>query len=184
MIGRAGVPCVAYPDGVAARISESASYEPGAMASCGPRPPLEPTAIDDNVIVVEVLTPSAAAADHGRKLSDYFSLASVQRYLILDSERRVAIHHKRGPSEAIETRVVGDGPFAASRLASLERSPISSPRPENGRRAGEPSLAARSLSAKAEQSFIYLALTANKLANVVTGRRFATIRAKIERFVN
>ena len=40
--------------------------------------------------------PSTAAIDHGRKLSGYFSLPSVQHYLILDPDWRVAIHHKRG----------------------------------------------------------------------------------------
>jgi hypothetical protein len=33
----------------------------------------------------------------------------VQHYLILDPERRVVIHHKRGASDAIETRVLTDG---------------------------------------------------------------------------
>ena len=65
--------------------------------------------IDDPIIVVEVLSPSTAAIDHGRKLSGYFSLASVEHYLILDPERRVAIHHKRGQGDAIETRVLTGG---------------------------------------------------------------------------
>jgi hypothetical protein len=47
--------------------------------------------------------------DHGRKLSGYFSLASVEHYLILDPERRAAIHHKRGRGDAIETRVLTNG---------------------------------------------------------------------------
>ena len=59
--------------------------------------------------MVEVLSPSTAAIDHGPKLSGYFSLPSVQHYLILDPERRVVIHHKRGASDAIETRVLTDG---------------------------------------------------------------------------
>ena len=59
--------------------------------------------------MVEVLSPRTAAIDHGRKLSGYFSLPSVQHYLILDPDRRVAIHHKRGASDAIETRVFSEG---------------------------------------------------------------------------
>jgi Uma2 family endonuclease len=58
--------------------------------------------------VVEVLSPSTAAIDHGRKLSGYFSLVSVQHYLILDPDRRVVIHYKRGSGDAIETRVLID----------------------------------------------------------------------------
>ena len=61
------------------------------------------------IVVVEVLSPATAAIDHGRKLSGYFSLASLEHYLILDPERRVVIHHKRGQGDAIETRVISEG---------------------------------------------------------------------------
>ncbi len=60
-------------------------------------------------VVVEVLSPSTAAIDHGRKLSGYFSLPSVERYLILDPDRRVVIHHKRGQGDVMETRVLSEG---------------------------------------------------------------------------
>jgi hypothetical protein len=50
-----------------------------------------------------------AAIDHGRKLSGYFSLSSVRHYLILDPDRRVVIHHKRGSGDAIENRVLTEG---------------------------------------------------------------------------
>ena len=71
--------------------------------------PDDTIAIEQSRVVVEVLSPSTAAIDHGRKLSGYFSLPGAQHYLILDPERRVAIHHKRGQGEAIETRVLSDG---------------------------------------------------------------------------
>ena len=65
--------------------------------------------IPNPVIVVEVLSPSTAADDHGLKLDGYFSLPSVEHYLILDADRRVMIHHKRGQAGAIETRILRDG---------------------------------------------------------------------------
>lgn len=65
--------------------------------------------IVDPIIVVEALSPSTAAIDHGRKLSGYFPLPSLQHYLILDPERRVVIRHRRGQGDAIETRVLSDG---------------------------------------------------------------------------
>ena len=37
------------------------------------------------------------------------SLPSVEHYFILDPVRRVAIHHKRGQGEAIETLVLANG---------------------------------------------------------------------------
>ena len=76
---------------------------------CGPHAAADAVEIDNPIIVVEVLSPSTAAIDHGPKLSGYFSLPSVQHYLILDPERRVVIHHKRGVGDAIETRVLSEG---------------------------------------------------------------------------
>jgi Uma2 family endonuclease len=101
--------CRVYPDGMAVRVDARTTFEPDASVTFGPRAPADAIEITDPVIVVEVLSPSTVAVDHGRKLSGYFSLASVQHYLILDPDRRVVIHHKRGTSDAIETRVLTDG---------------------------------------------------------------------------
>jgi Uma2 family endonuclease len=107
-IRRKGLPCRVYPDGMTVRIDARAAYEPDASVVCGPRVPGDAIEIGNPIIVVEVLSPSTAAIDHGRKLSGYFSIPSVQHYLILDPERRVVVHHKRGGDEAIETRVLTD----------------------------------------------------------------------------
>ena len=69
---RAGLPCRAYPDGVAVQISARTTYQPDALVSCGPRPPAGALAIAEPVVVVEVLSPSTASIDHGLKLSGYF----------------------------------------------------------------------------------------------------------------
>ena len=90
------------------QIDQRTIYEPDGAIVCGPK--LPDSAIFVNlIVVVEVLSPSTAAIDHGRKLSGYFSLPSIRHYLILDPERRVVIHHKRGVGDAIETRVLTDG---------------------------------------------------------------------------
>ena len=85
------------------------TFEPDASIVCGPRQSDEALAIENPIVVLEVLSPSTAAIDHGRKLSGYFFLPSVEHYLILDPDRRVVIHHKRGASDAIETRVLSEG---------------------------------------------------------------------------
>ena len=108
-VRRAKLPCRVYPDGVAVRINARSTYQPDTSVSCGQAPSVDALAIDDPVIAVEVLSPGTAAVDHGRKLSGYFSLPSVQHYLILDPDRRVVIHHKRATGEAIETRVLTEG---------------------------------------------------------------------------
>jgi Uma2 family endonuclease len=94
---------------MAIRIEARTTYEPDASIVCGPRAAADAIEITDPVIVVEVLSASTAATDHGRKFSGYFSLPRVQHYLILDPDRRVVIHHKRGGGDAIETRVLTGG---------------------------------------------------------------------------
>jgi Uma2 family endonuclease len=112
-LGATKLPCEVFTDGLAIRIDARTTYEPDASVVCGPRQSDEAIVVSDPVIVVEVLSPTTAAIDHGRKLSGYFSLASVPHYLIVDPDRRVVIHHKRGVGDAIESRVLTD---AAARL--------------------------------------------------------------------
>ena len=70
--------------------------EPDALVYCGTK--LSPSAIEvpHPVVVVEVLSPSTRHIDLSAKLADYFRLASVAHYLIVDSEKPRIIHHARG----------------------------------------------------------------------------------------
>ncbi len=106
---RAGLACRMFPDGMTVRITPRTAFEPDALVACPSPPDLNTMEIPNPVIVVEVLSPSTAADDHGMKLDGYFSLRSVEHYLIIDADRRVAIHHKRGEAGAIETRILRDG---------------------------------------------------------------------------
>jgi Uma2 family endonuclease len=106
---RGGLPCEAFTGGLVVELDAQTAFEPDASVVGGPRRSDDTIVISDPIIVVEVLSPSTAAMDHGRKLSGYFSLPSVEHYLILDPERRVVIHHKRGQGDAIETRVLSQG---------------------------------------------------------------------------
>jgi Uma2 family endonuclease len=63
--------------------------EPDALVVCPTPTDINTMEIPNPVIVVEVLSPSTAANDHGVKLDGYFSLGSVNHYLILDPDRRV-----------------------------------------------------------------------------------------------
>ena len=90
------------------RIGARTAFEPDALVVCPSPPDLGTMEIPNPVVVVEVLSPSTAADDHGVKLDGYFSLTSVEHYLILDPDRRVMIWHRRG-REAIETRILREG---------------------------------------------------------------------------
>lgn len=104
-----GAPCRAYPDGVTVRIRANRAFIPDALIVCPPPPSEERLTISNPLVVVEVLSPSTVASDHGIKLEGYFSLASLAHYLILDPDRRVVIHHARGREGVIETRILHDG---------------------------------------------------------------------------
>jgi Uma2 family endonuclease len=105
---RKGGDCGVYADGLAVRTTHRRAFIPDVLVTCPPTPDrtMETTT---PLIVVEVLSPSTAAFDHGAKLEGYFSLESLAHYLLIDPERRVVIQHSRGREGVIETRILRDG---------------------------------------------------------------------------
>lgn len=105
----AGLDCWTFADGMAVRIDEGTVYEPDASVRCGARLPPDATEFSDPVVVVEVVSPSSKSIDSGRKLREYFRLPSVAHYLVIVTDTRVVIHHRRTGPDAIETRVMPGG---------------------------------------------------------------------------
>jgi Uma2 family endonuclease len=108
-IRRQQLPCEALPDGITVEIGEDYDYEPDAIVSCGDRLPPDAIAAPRPIIIVEVLSPSTRAYDAGAKLADYFTLPSVRHYLLVRTEPRTVIHHRRGDDGEIRARVIGAG---------------------------------------------------------------------------
>ena len=107
-----GLRCQAFIDGVSVRIGKGWLFEPDAMVRCGDDVDGDAVAIDDPVIVIEVLSPSTATRDMGSKMRAYFELPSLRHYLLLDPEERMAIHHRRAEGDRIETRLLTEGALA------------------------------------------------------------------------
>ena len=62
------------------------------------------------VILVEVVSPSSGSRDENFKLVEYFSLASVEHYLVLYPEQRIVVHHRRNPAgSSLTTRILNSG---------------------------------------------------------------------------
>ncbi len=99
---RAGSACRVSVHGAALRVNAGNVFRPDVMVTLGPAAH-DAIEITDPVIVVEVLSPSTARIDEGPKLAGYFSMPTVAHYLILDPERRAAIHHERGGADEIVT---------------------------------------------------------------------------------
>jgi Uma2 family endonuclease len=101
--------CVALIYGPSVRITRSKVYKPDGLIHCGD--PLDPDQVEisDPMLVVEVLSPDSVERDHGEKVEGYFSLASVQHYLIVDPVRRIVVHHRRGVESDLLTNIRKSG---------------------------------------------------------------------------
>lgn len=108
-IAAGGLGCEALPDGATVRIDDRTVYEPDALVRCGPPLPGDAIEVGDPVVVVEVVSPSSRGIDKGAKLASYFSLPSVRHYLIVDTDKRVVIHHRLVEGGPVESRFLHEG---------------------------------------------------------------------------
>lgn len=108
-IAKVGLDCEAFVEGLAVVIDERTSFEPDALVNCGPPVSASEMIAPKPVIVIEILSPSTQHIDKTRKLAEYFRLASLHHYVILDIERRAVIHHKRAGTDLINTSVLRQG---------------------------------------------------------------------------
>ena len=53
------------------------------------------------VVIVEVLLPTTAHLDRGVKLAGYFTVPSIQHYLIVDPDAASIVHHARSADGSI-----------------------------------------------------------------------------------
>ncbi len=104
-VKEARLPCTVFTDGMTVRIDDFTAREPDAAVQCGATVDPDAVVLESPIILVEVVSPSTATADTSEKLAEYFTLPSVQHYLILDPQRATLIHHARRDAGLIETRV-------------------------------------------------------------------------------
>lgn len=104
----AGLSCTVFTDGVTVVIGDDTAYEPDAAVQCEGKADLDGTVAEAPLIVVEVTSPSSEKTDAAGKLADYFTVETVQHYLIADPIRRLVVAHRRA-SSTIETRIVREG---------------------------------------------------------------------------
>jgi len=108
-IVKAGVPCTAFTDGVGVRIDEHGMREPDISIQCRPADP-NSLVLEAPVVLVEVISPSSSREDTGAKVGEYFGIATVQHYLIIDPVRMSVIRHSRtAGSQKLETEIHRSG---------------------------------------------------------------------------
>ena len=94
-------PCRPFIGDVKVRLSNpNAYYYPDVFVSCqrdGESMDLEASAVDDAVLIVEVLSPGTEAIDRREKLVAYRTLPSLAEYMLISQDQaRVEIHRRRG----------------------------------------------------------------------------------------
>ncbi|MFZ1107759.1 MAG: Uma2 family endonuclease [Rhodomicrobium sp.] len=108
-IAKTGVPCRALPDGLTVRIGKTTAFEPDALVYSGAPLPGGAVEVPNPIVVVEVISPGSQYIDTGVKLRGYFQVPSVMHYLVIDPERSLVIHHRRGEGDLLTTRIAAEG---------------------------------------------------------------------------
>ena len=92
-----GKRCRAFPSDVAVHLSQNRDdryYYPDASVTCGPLD-RSARALENPVVIFEVLSPSTARIDQSEKKDAYLSCPSIQHYIIVDPERVNVIIYTR-----------------------------------------------------------------------------------------
>jgi Uma2 family endonuclease len=77
--------------------SSNKVLHPDATVLCGPANYPKPDCIDNPMVLVEITSPSTKDYDHGTKREYYFSLDSIQHYLLVSqAEKRVGHYERSG----------------------------------------------------------------------------------------
>jgi Uma2 family endonuclease len=104
-------PCRVVSDGPAVRRADDDRnfYQPDAVVTCAAAVDPDSVEVPEPVIVVEVLSPSTRNRDLTTKMRDYFALPSVHHYLLIEPRKRLIVHMRRGPDEALTTAFRTEG---------------------------------------------------------------------------
>lgn len=115
-----GRPCAALPAGLKVRIeATNRTLLPDVTVVCGAleRSPVDPQAITNPVVVLEVLSPSTEAYDLGAKFHHYRRLPTLREYVVLAQDRRFAsVSRRAGDLWAFEDL----GPGSILQLPSID----------------------------------------------------------------
>jgi len=108
-VKRAGLPCTVFTDGMTVVIDNEHAREPDAAVQCGV--PFDPITmvLTAPLVVVEIVSPSSERGDSEDKLVEYFSVPSIQHYVIVNPAKKVVIHHARDQAGKLSTLIASSG---------------------------------------------------------------------------
>lgn len=108
-IKKARIDCHMVLDSALVRIDAHHGFQPDVLVYCGERVPGEALEVSNPLITVEILSPGNASYDLRDKLQGYFKLQSIAHYLIVDPDKKLVLHHRRGEDKDIVTRFITGG---------------------------------------------------------------------------
>ena len=88
--------CRVYLADMKVRVGDESVFYPDVFVTCDPSDKDRTHTKENPVLVVEVLSPSTAAFDRGRKFARYRSLPSLQEYLLIDTASRAVDLYRLG----------------------------------------------------------------------------------------
>jgi Uma2 family endonuclease len=107
-LAKSGHDCEVFVSGPMVQIDATTAFEPDVVVSCAQVP--EGVLVPEPLIVVEVLSVSTRERDLTIKLAGYASLPSVAHYLLVETDRRLVVHHHRVAGEPeLRTAIVRQG---------------------------------------------------------------------------
>jgi len=77
-------------------IADNSFFYPDVLVTCSARDAQDPLVKHEPSLLVEVLSPSTAAYDRGAKFSSYRQLASLQEYVLIDTDTRATDVYRKG----------------------------------------------------------------------------------------
>ncbi len=92
-----GQDCEVFVSGPKVRIDADTAFEPDVLVTCAKVPP--GMLMPEPLIVVEVLSVSTRDRDFTIKLAGYAALPSLAHHLLVDTQRRLVVHHRRAVGE-------------------------------------------------------------------------------------
>ncbi len=87
--------CSVMPSDMKVFVSPNVSYYPDVIVSCGAPLVTFAEALQNPVLIAEILSPSTAAHDRGEKFRQYRTITSLQHYLLLEQDRPILEHFER-----------------------------------------------------------------------------------------
>ena len=104
-----GSPCRVYNSDVQLKLSEKRYVFPDITVSCDERDRNQKETIRYPRVVVEVLSPSTEATDRGKKAAYYRACATIQEYVMVDTEEIfIEVHRREEERWTINTFEPGD----------------------------------------------------------------------------